>query len=119
MTVRNKLEQNPCKIQKPLGKKIANCRQAKHYTQQELADFLNLSPQQIQKYEHGKTTLSVCRLIEIGNVLNVSSLKLLSSVLNQEQHNSLSDPLSIQITQKIEKLTKQQKIALLSFLNNF
>jgi len=57
--------------QEGIGKKIKQFRNKRNLTQSELAERINVSYQQIQKYERGKTRISVQRLISITEALDI------------------------------------------------
>lgn len=114
--------QNDKEIAKLIGDEIVYHRKQNNLTQKELSDLLNLSIQQIQKYEYGGTNVSIYRLIEIADVLNTSVLNLLSPALRVYYQNHeaaqyvLTDPVEIEIGTKITKLTTCKKRALLTLL---
>ncbi len=56
---------------KALGKKIRTIRTKKGFSQSDLAERLNVSYQQIQKYESGKSSISLDMLIDISAALEV------------------------------------------------
>jgi len=56
---------------KALGKKIRAIRTKKGFSQSDLAERLNVSYQQIQKYESGKSSISLDRLVDISTALEV------------------------------------------------
>ncbi len=53
------------------GKAIREIRQSKNMTLNELAHSLNISYQQLQKYEKGTNRLSIDKLYEISNLLGI------------------------------------------------
>ncbi|MDI6800480.1 MAG: helix-turn-helix transcriptional regulator [Thermodesulfovibrionales bacterium] len=57
---------------KTLGLIIKEFRKTKGISQMELADMVDVSYQQIQKYEKGIDRISVDRLKQIANALDVS-----------------------------------------------
>ncbi len=59
-------------INKTIGVKIKNLRKGLGMSQMELAEKMNLSFQQIQKYEKGITRMPVERLKQLSDVLNVN-----------------------------------------------
>lgn len=61
-------------IEKQIGKKIREIRKKQGISQMALAEKLGLSFQQIQKYEKGISKISVSRLFQIADALNVSIL---------------------------------------------
>lgn len=57
---------------KNIGELLRKIRKEKGLSQMELAERLDISYQQIQKYEKGISNLSASRLMEIAKVLGVS-----------------------------------------------
>ncbi|MBL0725540.1 MAG: helix-turn-helix transcriptional regulator [Alphaproteobacteria bacterium] len=62
-----------------LGRHLSYLRNNAKMTQKELATRLNLTHQQIQKYEKGSTVPTINRLLEITNILNEDINDLLHS----------------------------------------
>ncbi len=56
---------------KRVGELIRRLRDAKGITQMELAERVGLSYQQIQKYEKGRSSISLSRLRQIAHALDV------------------------------------------------
>ena len=54
-----------------VGQKIKQLRKERGFTQMDLAERINVSYQQVQKYEKGDTNLSVQRLSDIAGALEV------------------------------------------------
>lgn len=54
-----------------IGDQIRRLRREKGISQIELAEKLNISFQQVQKYENGKSKISVDRIFQIVEVLNI------------------------------------------------
>ncbi len=65
--------------QKEIGKRIAEIRKSKGYSQGDLAKMLNISRPSITQIELGKRNLTVLELKEIANIISISIDKLLSS----------------------------------------
>lgn len=63
--------------------KVRKLREFRNYTQEYMAEQLNLSQRAYSSLENGKTQLSVDRLIEICNLLNVP----IGEVLDIENQN--------------------------------
>ncbi len=62
---------------KAIGEKIRRYRRAANMSQMALAEKLGISYQQLQKYEKGINNISVNRLQEISDVLNIPITKFL------------------------------------------
>ena len=54
-----------------VGQKLKQIRTARRMSQSDLGEKLDLSFQQIQKYEAGSNRISASRLFELGQALNV------------------------------------------------
>lgn len=63
--------------EKEVGELIRRLRDEKGITQMELAEMVGVSYQQIQKYEKGKSSISLCRLKQIADALDVPIVALL------------------------------------------
>lgn len=67
-----------------VGKKIKQLRMQMGLTQSQLAEKINISYQQIQKYEKGESQLSISRFLEIANALEIDPCLLFDKLLNQK-----------------------------------
>lgn len=72
-----------------LGIRIRETRQLKGVSQVDLADCLDLSHQQVIRYEQGRTRITVARLIQIGRVLDVTLAILMGDAIIA---NDIGDP---------------------------
>jgi len=54
-----------------IGERLRLFRQKRGFTQATLSKFLGISPQQLQKYEHGRNRISASRLKIMADVLDV------------------------------------------------
>lgn len=61
------------KLKKAIGVKLQAARKAKHYTQQEVADKVKLTPNYYATLEQGATIASVETFYEIFEVLEVKA----------------------------------------------
>lgn len=81
---------------KPLGRKIKAAREKKGYTQEQLAERVNLSVQHISVIERGIKAPKLETFVNIANELDVNAdffLADLLSVSSQLQSNELFDKL--------------------------
>lgn len=69
-TVKTKTQAND--LDKTIGVRLRHLRELNKVTQQKLAEFLNISFQQLQKYEMGRNRISGIRLFEIADFFQVS-----------------------------------------------
>jgi transcriptional regulator with XRE-family HTH domain len=60
-----------------VGKRVRKLREVLGITQEQLADHLGISFQQVQKYEKGTNRISASRLVAIAGKLGVSAGSLL------------------------------------------
>lgn len=59
------------RIQKIIGKRVRAARERAKLTQNELGNALNLSFEQIQKYENGHNPISAALIYQLAGVVNV------------------------------------------------
>lgn len=64
-------EQDNKLIDRYVGERMRSRRKASGLTQQELAEAIGISHQQVQRYESGENPLSLTRALEIAALLNV------------------------------------------------
>lgn len=63
-----------------IGEVIKRLRKAKGFSQMELAEKIGITYQQLQKYEKGKSKITVERLIDIAKALEVPLSVILSEI---------------------------------------
>lgn len=68
-----------------VGKRIKAAREREGMTQEELAEYVDMSATHISVIERGKKGLRLENLVRIANVLGVSPDELLQDVANQAQ----------------------------------
>lgn len=61
-----------CEVDKDLGRRLRELREAKNLSQEKLAREIGVVFQQIQKYEAGINRISCSRLLQIIHVLDIS-----------------------------------------------
>lgn len=77
-----------------IGKRIYNQRKKMGYTQEQLADMMNVSIQMISNLERGNKAIRIDNLIRLCNILNVSTDYILTGKENINDIDSLADRLS-------------------------
>lgn len=95
-----------------LYRKISQVREAKKISRAEMATALNMSSQSYWNVETGKTELTVSRLIEIAEILEVNAIELLTGEVLKEEDNEIIKNLS----RRVEEL--EQMVTLLKQENN-
>ena len=69
MTTRRSIE-GPHRLDVAIGQRVRERRRGIGLSQQELAEALGVSFQQVQKYERGANRISFSRLVEVAGALN-------------------------------------------------
>lgn len=75
--MKKKRTRKTANIDKAIGAKIRTRRQSRAMPLRELAEALDLTFQQVQKYETGASSISAARLIAVAEVLNCRPSSLL------------------------------------------
>jgi len=103
-----------------IGKRLSEARRFRKMSQQQLASHLDLSFQQIQKYERGETRISFLSMLIMARALNVPVTYFAQDVLPEtsEIFRELS-PESLHLLDCYEKLPKPQRQALLDLIKTF
>ena len=115
-----------------IGQNLKFLRLMHNYSQAELASELDISFQQLQKYEKGKNRVSVSRLLQISEILNVNMLEFLEGVIDKpDMELDANSPLEslvkpslsmntrlsnnhLKLIGKIQKLNDAKKVKLIS-----
>ncbi len=75
-------------INKYIGNKIREFRTRKNITQEELAEFLNTTPQTISRYEIGDRKTNQDVLFSLANFFNVSINEFFPDTTSKKQHEN-------------------------------
>jgi transcriptional regulator with XRE-family HTH domain len=65
-----------------LGYRIKKIRQEKKYSQQEIADYLNISQKMYSNFESCKTQLSIIQLFHLSKILSFNLFNFLKNLYN-------------------------------------
>ena len=109
---------------KHLGSKLKLRRLALGLTQTKVAKAINVTFQQIQKYEKGTNGISSLRIMQLANFLKVSVLYFFDDFVNysgesNEKQKIESDNLNYSFLAKLfANLPEQQKESILQVLKN-
>lgn len=87
-----------------IGQRIKKIRKQKHFTQEKLAENLEVSPVYISQVENGKTKLSLEMLIRIANLLDTNPGYFITGV-----SYSAKDYLKFDISQFLQDLPPEQR----------
>ncbi|MGG4499138.1 helix-turn-helix domain-containing protein [Brevibacillus reuszeri] len=69
-------------MENTLGKRIREMREKRGFTQEQLADYLNMQPPNISNYERGKSTPPIMKLEQIASILGTTTDYLLGKTNN-------------------------------------
>ncbi|EKT62353.1 helix-turn-helix domain-containing protein [Providencia alcalifaciens] len=75
------------KLNYRIGNYIRSIRSKKGLTEKELANLINVSQQQISRYEKGTATVSIDRMLHILYMLNLSMDDFVENIIIPEQEN--------------------------------
>ena len=96
-----------------IGNRIQQCRKSRGYTQEQLAEEMNVSIQMISNVERGNKAIRIDNLVNLSRILKVSTDYLLTGTHNSDDHNllamrfsKLSEREREAITMLIEHLTR-------------
>jgi len=79
------------KYSRQIGCLIKQFREEAGYSQQELAEKLDISFQQLQKYEYGQSRITVERLDQLSSILHIPIGKLIPDRYQNADLHSISD----------------------------
>ena len=80
---------------KILGERLKKSRKQKGYTQAQLAEILDISEEYLSRMEKGNTKLSLARLIQICEILQVSICEIITGVGKQTKEYLYKDFIEI------------------------
>ena len=105
-----------------LGKKLRMRRLSLGLTQTKVAQAINVTFQQIQKYEKGTNGVSSSRLMQLSHFLQVSITYFYEDYKDYKDVNSTTDTsenLNYSfLTKTFTKLSKEEKVKILQVLRN-
>ncbi len=96
---------------KNIAKNIRQIRELKNYKQEYIANELNISIRGYSKIENEETQITVNRLVEIANILEVDPMEIIQFDSNKVINNNQDHNLQFLID-SIEKINKQNRIIL-------
>lgn len=105
-------------IDKEIGAKLSVMRRLNGMSQSELGEKLDLTFQQIQKYESGKNRISSSTLIRICNIFQVTPNSFASGLDDNidESFNILANDEILNLVRECQTLPKNQLQAVIKFL---
>lgn len=94
-----------------IGNRICNCRKSMGYTQEKLAESMNVSIQMISNIERGNKAIRIENLIKLCGILNVSTDYILKGEKTTAENNTL--------TKKISCLTEDNRMIVELLVDTF
>lgn len=73
-----------------IGKRIQNRRKQLGYTQEQLADMMNVSIQMVSNLERGNKAIRIENLIRLSEILNISTDYILTGIETAEDNSLLT-----------------------------
>ena len=86
-----------------IGERLKDARKKAKLTQSKLAKKLNISFQQIGKYEKGQNGLNAIRIVQISNLLNIPKSYLLENIELLEKVRP-TDNSSVKVSESLENV---------------
>lgn len=112
MSTDRKVKQKASEDDAHLGKKLKLFRKAQGLSQKDLAQALNITFQQVQKYETGKNRMSAVTLYQLSKILNININSFFEGLEPEENTDKLPlsffDNLSLESIELIKYLETMQ-----------
>lgn len=77
-----------------IGKRIQNRRKQLGYTQEQLAEMMNVSIQMVSNLERGNKAIRIDNLIHLSQIMNISTDYILTGKQSPQDMNNLSEQIS-------------------------
>lgn len=74
-----------------IGKRIQNRRKQQGYTQEQLAEMMNVSIQMVSNLERGNKAIRIDNLINLSHILDISTDYILTGKATSEDNKALTD----------------------------
>ena len=101
-----------------VGKKLKNLRILRGLTQTDVANGLNISFQQVQKYERGRNRISASKLFEVSRILDVPPSHFFDGLSDDDNGGPVIDEETARIASMISKITDERlKTQIRSFID--
>lgn len=78
------------KIDEHVGKQLRSIRTQRGFSQERLAAEVDLTFQQLQKYEHGRNRISASRMFQFSEILEISPSFFFKGLSHRKEKPSLS-----------------------------
>lgn len=100
----------------PFGDRLKKFREAKGYTQEQLAELVGVAKTTITGYERGNRTPDVAKIKKLAKALGVTGDELLDTGIDKKKAPSISDEAK-QVATRYEKLDSRGQGAVLAILS--
>ena len=98
-----------------IGERLKDARKKAKLTQSKLAKKLNISFQQIGKYEKGQNGLNAIRIVQISNLLNIPKSYLLENIELLEKVRP-TDNSSVKVSESFENVYQKIQSSLVNLI---
>lgn len=78
-------------VNKIIGKAFKEIRKSKKYTQEEIAEKCNVTPEYLSKFENGKYNASIYNIILLCRAIEISPMQLLHPFFNDTNETVISN----------------------------
>ncbi len=89
-------------VNKIIGKSFKDIRKSKKYTQEEIAEKCNVTPEYLSKFENGKYNASIYNIILLCRAIHISPMQLLHSFFDDTNETVISNLLDELKTLQLE-----------------
>lgn len=96
-------------IDQQIGAAVRDMRKARGMSQTELGDHINVTFQQVQKYEKGTNRIAVSTFLDICRALDVAPIEILTGIVDPEQKTEMNEVLQENRDMK-EQLAKVRRL---------
>lgn len=88
-----------------IGKRIQECRKKQGFTQEQLADQMNVSIQMVSNLERGNKAIRIDNLINLSRILDISTDYILTGKESKEDIQALASNIT-QLPERDRKMVK-------------
>ncbi len=119
------MSKRPLPVDALVGRNIRICRLQRGLTQTELGHHLDVTFQQIQKYENGANRVGASRLTQIAGALGVPLATLFDGSRTADRAGPdlsgralLADPHALRLVQAFDRISGRQRLAIVRLIDS-
>ena len=114
-----KIQDQDIEINKKIGQKLLELRLARGLSREKVAEKLNVTGQQLHKYERGANRISVSKMVGLSEILEVKPMYFLAD-FNTEEEEDMSDiyriRMHLEIIRHLEKVDHELQNTILNLI---